>query len=110
MNTIVKKIIKTFTLIFLGIYLPYMVYFIMIFLLGIEPLVNLPNYVGEIGYIVPFIISFALFLTLILYIASLLDKRVLNKWFVLIVAFSFSIIGITSQFIDYISYIKSHGN
>ena len=82
---IIKKVIKTFALSFLGAYLPLLISFTIFFLRRSEPLLgtDLPNYIGWVMFIaiVPFIYN-APITTLILYIASLLDKRVLNKWFV----------------------------
>ena len=103
-NTI-KKTFTVFTLSFLGVWLPYLAYLVIIFLSGIEPLMNLADYIDIILSITPLIVLFALFLTTILYIASLLDKRVLNKWFVLGFAAIFSIIGLVSQFTSYLRSI-----
>ena len=82
---IIKNIIYTFAIAFLGAYLSFFIIFSVSFLLHTEPLLgsDLPNYLGWLIFISIWPLIFAPFITIALFIFSLFDKRFLNKWFVL---------------------------
>ena len=106
---VLLKTLKVFVLSFLGVFLPFLLYFIII-LFTIDPIENTLNIIEDFLYVISVILTFTLFLTMILFIASILDKRVLNKWVVIPISVFLSLIGIISQVTSYISYIKSYGN
>ena len=90
----IKKIFKNLAISFLGAYLPYLIYFTIIFLRGREPLLgnDISNFIGEAIFMGLYPLFSTPFIVLILYIASLIEKRVLNKWFVFSFSFYSSVI------------------
>ena|SRR3989344_2570847 len=78
---VIKKIVKILGISFLGFYLPYLIFIILAFVFKTEG-TDLIDFPGAATLLALSSIIYGFFAVLVLYISSLIDKRVFNKGFV----------------------------
>lgn len=98
----IKKIFKIFRASFLGIFLPYLMLFTVIFWHGSVPLLGfgLENFITETVLILTASLIFSLMILIFIYLLSLLNKKIFNDYFAFIFSvYSFLIVCLSYFFI-----------
>lgn len=98
-NTIIKKIFKIFIISFLGFYLPYLILIIFPFIQNTKSIEgeDLVDFTGASTLISIPAIIFASFAVVVLLTFSLIDKKVLNGWFIFCFAIYCFVLGFLNQ-------------